>query len=195
MEQYEYIRIGHRVYGKSIKELMRETGHSRNTIRKALRTEYQGYSERSKGSRPVLGDYQSQIEEWLKSDKESPVKQRHTARRIYQRLVNEHGYRGSESNVRKYVREAKRELGVSRAQAYIPLIPENGKEAKVDWGNGIAIIGGKRTRVHIFCMRSKYSGKPFMQCYACERQQVLLERICGDLNFLEGYSGRIYMII
>ncbi len=46
MEQYEYIRSGSRVYGKSIRGLVRETGHARNTVRKALRSEYQGYSQR-----------------------------------------------------------------------------------------------------------------------------------------------------
>ena len=87
MDQYEYIRVGQRVYGKTIKELQRETGHSKNTIKKVLRGEYQGYSERKEQPYPVLGPYLSIIDGWLEKDKDSPKKQRHTAKRIYDRLV------------------------------------------------------------------------------------------------------------
>jgi hypothetical protein len=47
VEQYEFIRTGYRVYGYSISELVRQTGHSKNTIRKVLRNEHSGYSARS----------------------------------------------------------------------------------------------------------------------------------------------------
>jgi DNA-binding phage protein len=46
VDQYEYIRIAHRVYGKGIRQIARDTGHSRNTIKKALRGEYSGYKSR-----------------------------------------------------------------------------------------------------------------------------------------------------
>ena len=55
MDQYDYIRTAHRVYGKAIKELARETGHSKNTIKKILKQEYIGYKQRSKQPYPVLG--------------------------------------------------------------------------------------------------------------------------------------------
>jgi transposase len=112
MDQYEYIRIAHRVYGKNISELARQTGHSRNTIKKALRGEPWGYKEREQQQFPVLGQYRSIIEEWLRSDKGQPKKQRHTARRVYNRLRVEQGYQGSESNLRRFVREVKMELGL-----------------------------------------------------------------------------------
>jgi len=43
VEQYEFIRTGYRVYGLSISELSRRTGHARNTIRKLIENEYTGY--------------------------------------------------------------------------------------------------------------------------------------------------------
>lgn len=186
MDQYEFIRIGYRVYGKSINQLIKETGHARNTIRKALRSEYVGYSERDKQSNPVLGRYHDQIDKWLKADKDNPRKQRHTAKRIFDRLVEEHGFAGCESNVRRYVREAKRLLGVGKSKAYIPLDPKSAKDGEVDWGNAVAIIGGQRTRIHLFCMRSKYSGKPFVQVYPCERQQVFID---GHIRAFDFYGG------
>ena len=107
MDQYEFIRTAHRSYGKNISELSRMTGHSRNTVKKAIRGEAWGYTERKKQSFPALGSYLSIINEWLEKDKEQPKKQRHTARRIYNRLRGEHDFTGSESTVRRYVRLAR----------------------------------------------------------------------------------------
>ena len=65
---------------------------------------------------PVLGPYLQVIDQWLEEDKERPKKQRHTARRIYDRLVREHGFTGGDSTVRHYVRKAKMRLGVQVTQ-------------------------------------------------------------------------------
>ncbi|KPA11008.1 hypothetical protein MHK_008786 [Candidatus Magnetomorum sp. HK-1] len=69
VDQYEYIRVSKRIYGKSISQIQRETGHSRNTIRKVLNDEYKGYCKRKKQPYPVLGPYLKQIEQWLLEDK------------------------------------------------------------------------------------------------------------------------------
>ena len=109
-DQYDFIRTGHRVYGKKIKQIARETGHSKNTIRKALRGEYTGYKDRDRQPFPVLEPCLGIIDGWLKDDKERPKKQRHTAVRIYHRLRDEYDFQGAETTVRRYVRQAKREL-------------------------------------------------------------------------------------
>jgi len=96
MDQYEYIRTAHRVYSKSIRQIQKETGHSRVTIRKVLEGEFAEYRRRSVQQYPVLEKHRDTIERWLKEDRESPKKQRHTARRIYTRLLEEEGYAGSE---------------------------------------------------------------------------------------------------
>jgi hypothetical protein len=127
-----------------------------------LRGEYEGCSEREKQAYPALGSHREKIEEWLKADKEEPVKQRHTARRIYNRLVSEYGYEGSEEAVRRYVRLAKARLGLDKAGVYIITDPECGKEAEVDWFYALAVIKGVRIPIKCFCMRSRYSGKPFV---------------------------------
>ena len=98
VKQYEFIRTGHRVYGLSISEIAKKTGHSRNTIRKVLKNEYTGYCKRNQQPFPVLEPYMQDIDSWLIKDKEQPRKQRHTARRIYNRLTKEHGFTGSESS-------------------------------------------------------------------------------------------------
>ena len=68
MDQYEYIRTAHRVYDKGIRQIQKETGHSRVTIRKVLQREPAGYKRRER-SYPVLGDHRDTIERWLSEDR------------------------------------------------------------------------------------------------------------------------------
>lgn len=191
MNQYEYIRTGYRVYGKSIRELARETGHSRNTIRKMVAAEHQSYAEREYQPYPVLGRYLELIDRWLESDRPSPVKQRHTARRIYRRLREEEGYEGSESAVRRYVREAKRRLGVGAPGAFIPLEPDCGQEAEADWGAAQVTVGGEPHTVKFFCLRSKYSGMYYVRCYPCERQAAFFDGHIRAFDYFGGVFPRI----
>lgn len=186
VEQYSYIRTAHRVYGKKIKQIARETGHSKNTIKKVLRGEYGGYTPRTTQPYPVLGPHIKRIDQWLTDDKQRPKKQRHTAVRIYNRLCQEHDFKGSETTVRRYVREAKLRLGVGARQVFIPCDPVLGAEAEVDWGKCIAILAGVETPLKLFCMRSKYSGKHFVCCYPCERQQALFDGHIKGFSFFGG---------
>lgn len=186
VDQYSYIRTAYRVYGKKIKQIARETGHSKNTIKKVLRGEYSGYKARVIQPYPVLGPYLKIIDTWLADDKQRPKKQRHTAVRIYNRLRQEHDFQGSQTTVRRYVREAKLRLGTGSQQVFIPSDPQIGTEAEVDWGRCIATLGGIETRLKLFCMRSKCSGKHFVRCYPCERQQALFDGHVRGFSFFGG---------
>ncbi len=186
MDQYELIRTGFRVYDKNISELARVTGHSRNTIKKAIRGEAWGYQKRKNQPFPVLSPYLSIIDEWLVADKNQPKKQRHTARRVYHRLVAEQGYSGGESTVRRYVKNAKIHFGLNSSGAFVPCDPEAGFEAEVDWGTATAIIDEERVTFKFFCMRSKYSGKHFVRAYPCERQQAFFDAHIHAFQFFGG---------
>jgi transposase len=186
VDQYSYIRTAHRVYGKTIKQIARETGHSKNTIKKVLRGEYSGYKPRIEQPYPILGPYLNLIDQWLKDDKKRPKKQRHTAVRVFNRLKQEHDFEGAETTVRRYVREAKLRLGVGAGQVFIPSDPQAGIEAEVDWGRCIAILGGIETWLKLFCMRSKFSGKHFVCCYPCERQQAFFDGHIRGFSFFGG---------
>ena len=186
VDEYAVIRTCHRVYGQNISELARMTGRTRNTIKKALRGEPWGYKERKHQPFPALGGHIGTIDTWLKGDRDRPKKQRHTARRIYIRLADECGYKGSESAVRRYVRLAKMAFGLDTPCAFIPCNPEAGHEAEVDWGTATAIIAGEELRLKFFCMRSKYSGKHFVRFYPCERQQAFLDAHIHAFSFFGG---------
>jgi hypothetical protein len=175
MDQYEYIRTAHRVYKKGTRQIQRETGHSRVTIRKILQGEFQEYKKRSTQSYPVLDSYKDKIELWLKEDRQSPKKQRHTARRIYMRLVGEEGFEGSEATVRRYVRLFKAKEGIEHSQAFLILEPQCGQEVEADWGRAVAMIRGVMTPFYFFCMRSRFSGKHFVRAYPCEKQQAFFD--------------------
>lgn len=186
MDQYELVRTSSRAYGKNICEISRETGHSRNTIKKVLNGEFISYRQRKNQPYPVLAPHLQTIDIWLMNDKEFPKKQRHTARRIFNRLKEEHNFKGCESTVRQYVRAAKVRLCVNAPKAFIPLSPDVGKEAEIDWGTSIVRIANKRSRLKYFCMRSKYSGKHFLRFYHCERQQAFFDAHIQGFDFFGG---------
>lgn len=186
MDQYELIRTAHRVYGKSGRKIAEDTGHSRNTVKKALEGQAWGYGPRRQQPHPVLGPYLDIIDGWLRKDLDEHRKQRHSAHRVYDRLVDEYGFSGSESTVRHYVRQAKVGLGFNAQAVFIPLEPDVGREAEVDWGTAIAVLSGERVKVKFFCMRSKYSGKHFVRCYACERQQAFFDAHLYAFDFFGG---------
>jgi len=193
MDQYGYIRTAHRVYKKSIKQICRETGHSRKTVRKVLRSEPFVYSPRTEQPYPVLGPYLQVIDQWLTEDRTRPNNQRHTAKRIYDRLVREMSFPGHYATVRRYVRQAKVRLGVQVTPAFIPLEPECGQEAEADWGAATAIIAGERVAIIFFCMRSKFSGKHFVRGYPGERQQAFFDAHLHAFAFFGGiFPGLVY---
>jgi len=186
MNQYELIRTAHRVYGKSIRKIARDYGHSRKTIRKALRGDTPNYKKQNNSSSPVMDSFLPVVGEWLKGDVSSPKKQRHTSRRIFDRLVQEHGFRGGESTVRAHVRRLKQDLGLSKIESVVPLISELGKEAEVDWGEADVWIGGQLRRVYLFCMRSRYSGKSFVRAYPNQKQEMFFD---GHMECFSYFGG------
>ena len=110
MAQIEYIKDLYENEEVSLREIARRTGHSFETVRKyAYQTDWSEDSlpDVEPLNYPVLGEFIPQIDEWLESDRKVPRKQRHTVKRIYDRLRDELGYRGSYSSVKKYVRKRK----------------------------------------------------------------------------------------
>ena len=101
VDQYDLIRTSYRIYGKGVKQIARETGHSKNTIKKVIRGEDTGYKARDRQPFPVLDPFRDIIDGWLLDDKQRPKKQRHTAVRIYNRLQTEHDFKGAETTVRR----------------------------------------------------------------------------------------------
>src|SRR2546426_4857968 len=159
VELFEQIRRDRRREQLSIRELARRHGVHRRTVRQALASPLpppRKTSERRPA--PKLGPYRPLIDGWLIADREAPRKQRHTARRIWQRLIDEHGVEVSERQVRRYVRARRRELGEPVDEGFVPQVHEPGVEAEVDWGEAEGGVAGGRRAVFMFLMRGCYSG-------------------------------------
>ena len=168
----EYIRKMHYVEGWSIRKIGRQLGYARQTIRKALASsKVPLYELRQARPCPVMDPYREIIVEWLKTDEDAPKKQRHSAKRIYDRLVTEYGFSGSDSTVRKYVRK----LRSLNHEVYIPLDAEYGEQAQADWGRAKLFIGGKLTEVCLFCLKMKASKVPFVWAFHTEKLEAFLE--------------------
>jgi transposase len=186
MDQYELIRTASRVYHKSIRQIARETGHCRKTIRKVLKGMEPRYRRQKSRFRPRMEPVALVVQGWLEADRQAPRKQRHTSQRIFTRLVEEYGFEGAQSSVRRWVREFKAQRGDGRTAAVIPLDPEVAREAEADWGSAQVVMTGEPLTVKLFCMRSRYSGKPFVQAYPWERQEMFFD---GHQRAFDYYGG------
>ena len=186
MDQYEWVRTAHRVYKKSIRQIARETGHTRRTVRKVLAGQDPKYRREKEPACPVMDPVAGIVEGWLRADREQPAKQRQTAHRVWRRLVDDPGFTGAEPTVRRWVRERKMRLGWHRPGAVVPLDPEQALEAEVDWGTDWVRMKGEDVQVKLFCMRSRYSGKSFVRAYPRERQEMFLD---GHIRAFDWYGG------
>jgi Transposase and inactivated derivatives len=186
VEQFEQIRRDHVREGLSIRELARRHGVHRRAVRQALESAIPP-PKRSPEGRPAprLGRYRAVIDEILRADREAPRKQRHTARRIWQRLVAEHGAEVSERQVCRYVHVKRRELG-EVGEVFVPLISDAGVEAEVDWGQAKVLLRGEMVEVHLFEMRACFSGAEFVMAFMSETQQAFLE---GHVRAFEWHGG------
>ncbi len=151
VEQFEQIRRDRDREGLSIRGLAVRHGVHRRAVRQALASPVPP-AKRSPVGRPAprLGPYRAVIDCWLEADRVAPRKQRHTAKRIHQRLVDEHGADVAETTVRQYVRGRKRAMGWPIGDVFVPQVHAPGMEAEVDWGEALVVLAGVATTVHLF---------------------------------------------
>jgi transposase len=187
VELFEQIRRDREREGLSIRALAERHGVHRRAVRQALAAPLPPPRKRpERRPAPKLGPYRPLIDEWLKADREAPRKQRHTARRVWERLREEHGVEVSERQVRRYVRARRRELGEPVEEVFVPQVHEPGIEAEVDWGEAIVEIAGQRRQVCLFLMRACYSGASFVIAFERETQQAFLEAHVEAFRFFGG---------
>ena len=137
MEQFEQIRRDRDREGLSIRALAVRHGVHRRTVKQALASPVPP-AKRAPVSRPApkLGPYRALIDEWLVADRDAPPKQRHTAKRIWRRLVDEHGAEVAEVTVRQYVRARKREMGWPVGEVFVPQVHAPGRRGRGRLGRG-----------------------------------------------------------
>jgi transposase len=175
VEQFEGIRRDRRDGQLSIRELARRHGVHRRTVRAALADATPPARKVPNRSAPVLGPHEETVRAWLTADLDAPKKQRHTARRVWQRLVDEQGVRVAESTVRARVAELKVEVGLTRREVMVPQTHGPAEEAEVDFGEFRAVLGGEVMRLWMFVLRLSHSGKAVHIAYANQAQESFLD--------------------
>jgi transposase len=175
VEQFERIRRDARDEGLSIRALAAKHKVHRRAVRQALADAVPPTSRTPVRVAPVLGPHMGTVRGWLTEDLEAPRKQRHTARRIWQRLIEEEGVSVAESSVRALVRELKVEVGLDRRQVSVPQTHAPGEEAEVDFGEFSAVIAGVVVRLWMFVLRLSHSGKAVHIAYANQAQESFLD--------------------
>ena len=182
VEVYAAVRHFVFVEGNSRREAARVFGLSRETVLKMCRFSLPpGYTRTKPVTKPKPGALLPMIDAILVADRTGPVKQRHTAKRIFERLRDEHGFGGGYTVVKDYVRIAR----ARGRETFVPLSHPPG-HAQVDFGEAIGVIGGVRCKIHFFCMDLPQSDACFVKAYPAETTEAFLDGHVSAFAFFGG---------
>jgi transposase len=168
VDDYGAIRRARRD-GKSIRQIAREFGLSRITVRKALKQPVPVAKVRDRPA-PKLGPFQAAIDQILADDESAPPKQRHTAAQVYRRLRAESGYLGGYAQVQRYVRQHRRRY----QETFIPLAHPPGQRLEADFGHIHVDFPDGRRLVPFLVATWAYSNAPFVLALPFERTEAIL---------------------
>jgi transposase len=187
MEQWAEIRRRVLVDGESKRSVQREFKLHWKTLQKILnQPEPSGYRTVKPRAKKKLGPFLPIIDAILQKDREAPPKQRHTAKRIFERLRDEHGYSGGLTVVKEAVQAARQQ----HAEAFVPLAHRPG-EAQVDFGHAEIRLDGVPTKVALFVLTLPYSDALFCCAFPKECTEAFLEGHRRAFDFLGGVPRRI----
>lgn len=186
VEQFELIRRDRRDEDMSIRALSEKYKVHRRTVRQALGDATPPARKVPVRLAPILGEHVETVRGWLIADKDVHRKQRHTARRVWQRLVEEEGVVVAESSVRGLVAELRRDIFDQSLQVKVPQTHGPAEEAEVDFGEFQAVIGGVLMKLWMFVLRLSHSGKAVHVAYANQAQESFLD---GHVRAFERLGG------
>jgi transposase len=192
VELFAAIRRDARVEGLSVRALAVRYRVHRRTVRQALASAVPPARKPPRRSSPRLDAARELIDAMLREDLVAPSKQRHTCRRIFERLVDEHGAEISYSSVVNYVghrrpqivAEARDRAGV--VDGFVPQTHLPGADAEVDFGEVWVRLDGVLTKCHLFTLRMSFSGKAIHRVYPSQGQEAFFEGHVAAFDALGG---------
>jgi transposase len=187
VQLYEQIRRAHAAQEtKSIRALARQFRVHRRDVRAALEWAVPPARKPSVRAAPAMDRWKPIIDGWLAEDQKWPRKQRHTARRVWQRLVSEHGADVGESTVRRYVKTVRERQTFPLAEVTVPQHHPLGSKGECDFGEAKVVLAGIPTDVSLFLMRLSASGRGFCRAYLNDTQDVFLD---GHVRAFDHFGG------
>ena len=187
VELYGRVRYAVKIQGMSHREASRVFGIDRRTVNKMLAfAAPPGYQRKKKPSRPKLDPFVGIIEQILEDDTKRLKKQRHTSKRVFERLRDEYGFTGGVTIVKDYIfatRQRQREM-------YVPLSHSPG-HAQADFGEADVVIGGIQSRAHYFVMSLPQSDACFVSAYPAATTEAWLDGHNRAFSFFGGIPKSI----
>jgi transposase len=187
VELYAKVRYAVRIEGLSERAAARRFGIDPRTVAKMMRFSVPpGYRRTKPPVKPKLDAFITIIDGILAADKGRPKKQQHTAKRIFERLRDEHGFAGGITIVKEYVASWRQ-----RAQEmFVPLVHPPG-HAQADFGEAIGIIDGVERKIHFFAFDLPHSDACFVAAYPAETKEAFCDGHVKAFSFLGGVPRSI----
>jgi transposase len=187
MDEWTEIRRKVLVEKASKRSIYRDYGIGHQALAKILANpDPPGYQMAEARRKPVLGPFLGVIDEIMVADKEAPPKQRHTAKRIFERLQVEYGYTGGYSQVRTAVAKTKQ----YSKEAFVPLSHPPG-HAQFDFGEAVVEIAGVRRKAALGVITLPYSDTYFLSAYPRECTETFQAAHVAGFEFFGGVPLRI----
>ncbi|NLB94057.1 MAG: IS21 family transposase [Bacteroidales bacterium] len=189
MEDYRNIRQMF-LSGISQREIARKLQISRNTVAKYCKGDAVPWERKTpeRESSVLTKEVVEFIKACLQEDRKEKIsKQKHTAKRIFSRLVTEMEFTGGESTVRRKVSELKK----TTPKVFVPLEFSPGEAMQVDWGEATVYLRGKKTKVYLFCARLCYSCAPIVFAFYRQNQESFLEAFVRAFCFFNGVPLKV----
>jgi transposase len=190
VETIRKIRLSIHRDNKSIRQTARELRVSRNTVRKAGRSQQTAFTyRRSTQPRPVLGAFVERLEQVLAEDVKLARRQRRSAIVLFEQLQTE-GYAGSYDSVRRHVREWRRRQSVLAAEVFIPLVFDPGEAFQFDWSHEQVEMAGMPVTVKVAQVRLCHSRHFLVIAYPRETQEMVFDAHIRAFEFFGGVCRR-----
>jgi transposase len=187
VELYGRVRYAVQIEGLSHREAARRFGIDPRTVAKMMVFSVPpGYRRKKPPARPKLDPFIGIIDRILEEDKSRQAKQRHTSKRIFERLRDEHGYAGGLTIVKDYVHQRR----LWQREVFVPLSHDPG-HAQADFGEASAVIGGVEQKIHFFAVDLPHSDASFVQAYPAETT----EAFCAGHRAAFDFFGKVPLSI
>ena len=146
-------------------------GISRESVKKMLSFSVPpGYRRQAEIKRPKLDGFTEIIDAWLGEDLSRNRKQRHTAKRVLERLRDEHGFTGGHTIIKDYIREHERR----GREMFVPLAHQPG-HAQADFGEARVVIGGVEQKAHFFALDLPHSDACYIRAYPAATSEAWVD--------------------